>query len=312
MAGKRCDACGAGLSTFATEPVRPTCHTSANLPAPAHPARRLGPPFWIWSAGETAAALASRDLSTILRTYRRINRMSQQQLADLLGYDKTSTGHPARLRLRRLRLLRGHFHRRPWQASTGMVIWPLVWFAFGSVAPDDMDAQVDRHRSKLVQTGQSQDIRHISPGRNDEADMSYPQQHAYPPPHAMPPPPAAPKSKRWPWIVGLVGAFLFGLFIGIASNPNPAKSGAAGTTVTAPAQGGAAPVQNTPPPQQPAGPATTMDSGTYQVGVDVQAGQYKTDGPKDDNPMGCYWSRLKDDSGEFVELNGSCTWTKVG
>ncbi|MGB3441190.1 MAG: helix-turn-helix domain-containing protein [Actinophytocola sp.] len=43
----------------------------------------------MWSAGEAAAALASRDLATILRTYRRLNRFNQQQLADLLGYDKT-------------------------------------------------------------------------------------------------------------------------------------------------------------------------------------------------------------------------------
>jgi len=43
----------------------------------------------MWSTGAAAAALASRDLATILRTYRRLNRFSQQQLADLLGYDKT-------------------------------------------------------------------------------------------------------------------------------------------------------------------------------------------------------------------------------
>jgi transcriptional regulator with XRE-family HTH domain len=50
---------------------------------------RLGPAVWMWTAGEAAAALASRDLATILRTYRRLNRFNQQQLADLLGYDKT-------------------------------------------------------------------------------------------------------------------------------------------------------------------------------------------------------------------------------
>lgn len=89
MAGKSCDACGTGLSNFATEPVCPTCHASANLAGPAVPARRLGSAVWMWSTGEAAAALASRDLATILRTYRRLNRFNQQQLADLLGYDKT-------------------------------------------------------------------------------------------------------------------------------------------------------------------------------------------------------------------------------
>jgi transcriptional regulator with XRE-family HTH domain len=43
----------------------------------------------MWSAREAVAALASRDLAVILRTYRRLNGFSQQQLADLLGYDKT-------------------------------------------------------------------------------------------------------------------------------------------------------------------------------------------------------------------------------
>lgn len=89
MASKRCDACGAELSNLATEPVGRTCHASANNAAPAVPARRLVPAVWMWSAGEAAAALASRDLASILRTYRRLNRFSQQQLADLLGYDKT-------------------------------------------------------------------------------------------------------------------------------------------------------------------------------------------------------------------------------
>jgi hypothetical protein len=89
MASKRCDACGAELSNLATEPVCRTCHASANNAAPAVPARRLVPAVWMWSAGEAAAALASRDLASILRTYRRLNRFSQQQLADLLGYDKT-------------------------------------------------------------------------------------------------------------------------------------------------------------------------------------------------------------------------------
>jgi transcriptional regulator with XRE-family HTH domain len=43
----------------------------------------------MWSAHEAAAALASRDLAMILRTYRRLNGFSQERLADLLGYDKT-------------------------------------------------------------------------------------------------------------------------------------------------------------------------------------------------------------------------------
>jgi hypothetical protein len=88
------------------------------------------------------------------------------------------------------------------------------------------------------------------------------------------------------------------------------------------------------PPQQ-AYPATTMHSGIYQVGADVQPGQYETTGPEDKtHPLGCYWAQLENNSGqsgeiinngvldgpgsirinegEFVELRGDRTWTKAG
>lgn len=86
-------------------------------------------------------------------------------------------------------------------------------------------------------------------------------------------------------------------------------------------------------PPAPAGPATTVGNGTYEVGVDLEPGRYKTAGPSQSSivPM-CYWARHKDDSGEFrsiiandnlqgpgsltvkagefVEFSGDCTWTK--
>jgi hypothetical protein len=86
-------------------------------------------------------------------------------------------------------------------------------------------------------------------------------------------------------------------------------------------------------PAAPAGPATTVGDGTYEVGVDLEPGRYKTAGPSQSSiiPM-CYWARHKDDSGEFrsiianqnlqgpgsvtvkagefVEFSGGCTWTK--
>jgi transcriptional regulator with XRE-family HTH domain len=89
MAGGRCDACGAELSRFAAEPVCPTCHASAKHQPPMIPTPRLAPAVWMWSAPEASAALRSRDLATILRIYRRLNRLSQERLAALLGYDKT-------------------------------------------------------------------------------------------------------------------------------------------------------------------------------------------------------------------------------
>lgn len=89
MTGRRCDACGAGLSRLAVEPICPTCHASARHAAPVVPARQLMPAAWLWSAPEATAALRSRDLATILRVYRRLNKLSQERLAALLGYDKT-------------------------------------------------------------------------------------------------------------------------------------------------------------------------------------------------------------------------------
>lgn len=88
MSGKRCQVCGMHLSKFATEPACPTCRASANHATPIVPTR-LVPAVWMWCTREAAAALVSRDMAVILRTYRRHNGFTQQQLADRLGYDKT-------------------------------------------------------------------------------------------------------------------------------------------------------------------------------------------------------------------------------
>lgn len=45
--------------------------------------------MWLWASPEASRALRSRDLGGILRAYRRINRLSQERLAKLLGYDKS-------------------------------------------------------------------------------------------------------------------------------------------------------------------------------------------------------------------------------
>ena len=46
----------------------------------------------------------------------------------------------------------------------------------------------------------------------------------------------------------------------------------------------------------------TFGDGTYEVGVDVVAGRYKTQGPTDDLFKNCYWQRTKDDSGQFRSI----------
>lgn len=71
-------------------------------------------------------------------------------------------------------------------------------------------------------------------------------------------------------------------------------------------------------------------AGTYKVGVDIQAGSYKTTGSSN----GCYWQRMRDESGEldaiiandmitgpgrmmvkstdkFVKFTGDCQWTRT-
>ncbi|MDX8051415.1 helix-turn-helix transcriptional regulator [Lentzea sp. BCCO 10_0798] len=77
------------MSRLAVEPICPTCHASARHVAPVVPARQLVPAVWLWSTPEATTALKSRDLATILRVYRRLNKLSQERLAALLGYDKT-------------------------------------------------------------------------------------------------------------------------------------------------------------------------------------------------------------------------------
>jgi hypothetical protein len=161
--------------------------------------------------------------------------------------------------------------------------------------------------------------------------MSYQQQpppfQAYPP---GPPPVAPRKSRNWPWILAAVAAVIVALGV-IAGDPNSGDT--SGTASDQPAS--ATPAAAAKEPVKPAGPARSMDGGVYQVGVDVQAGRYKTPGPPADDAIGmCYWSRNKDDSGEFesliangvvegrgsvtvnkgefVEITGGCTWTKVG
>jgi hypothetical protein len=78
---------------------------------------------------------------------------------------------------------------------------------------------------------------------------------------------------------------------------------------------------------------STMEEGTYEIGVDAEPGRYKTTVPEDSS--NCYWARMKDDrggldsiiandnvspgarasvtvkSGEFFKSSGCGTWTKV-
>lgn len=86
---RRCERCGAQLSRFTSEAVCPTCHASVGENRPVLATRPVASTLWLWSGHEASAALRSGDLGVILRTYRRMNGLSQERLAELLGYDKT-------------------------------------------------------------------------------------------------------------------------------------------------------------------------------------------------------------------------------
>lgn len=88
MQRRRCEACGAELSRFATGPACATCDASAPRGL-APPTRPTPSAVWLWAGPEANAALATRDLSIIMKTYRALNGLSQDDLASILGYDKS-------------------------------------------------------------------------------------------------------------------------------------------------------------------------------------------------------------------------------
>jgi len=166
------------------------------------------------------------------------------------------------------------------------------------------------------------------------------------------------RPRRWPWIAALLAAFLAGVGVtGATVRHSVVQQTAAPapvtttSTVTATAQATAAPPVTivstvSAPPVTVTETATrtvtpsagaagrsrgdgTLGDGVHRMGTDAQAGRWKTPGPS--GSRGCYWSRLRDDSGdfeaiiandivqgptsvtvrsgEFLELSGGCTWS---
>lgn len=94
-------------------------------------------------------------------------------------------------------------------------------------------------------------------------------------------------------------------------------------------RGAAASAATAPTAPAPAGPPSTMADGTWEIGVDVQQGKYKTAGGDS-----CYWERLRHNDGslndtiqnysgagpqtvtvraaEYLRSQRCGTWTKVG
>lgn len=107
------------------------------------------------------------------------------------------------------------------------------------------------------------------------------------------------KSRRkWPWIVGGVVALMF--IIGVANEGNTATNatGPAGSSALTNQTTGSAPSS----PAAPSGPLTSFGDGTYAVGTDILAGTYHTTGQNNTNPMGCYWERDTDTSGNTSSI----------
>ena len=146
------------------------------------------------------------------------------------------------------------------------------------------------------------------------------------PGHAQPPNNKIPK---WPFFIA-VPLMVIVLAVACGGTKTPSSSapyyGPAGTTQTAQVAGPAA-------APKPSGPLTQFGDGTYEVGVDVVAGRYKTPGSGGQGIWeSCYWERAKSDSGdfgsiisndnlegpgsvtlkkgEFFKTNGGCNWTK--
>ncbi|MFJ4656238.1 multiprotein-bridging factor 1 family protein [Nocardia sp. NPDC088792] len=89
MADSRCQACGVTISRYAESPVCPTCATNTDAGRSVVRAAPIASAVWLWATAEASTAIATRDLPTILRAYRRINGTSQAALAELLGYDNS-------------------------------------------------------------------------------------------------------------------------------------------------------------------------------------------------------------------------------
>jgi hypothetical protein len=134
----------------------------------------------------------------------------------------------------------------------------------------------------------------------------------------------APKSRKpmskearigWSILAG-VGILITGVAIGAAGSPQSTTAVAAGdpaptVTVSIPGEPGAEvtvtepPVTVTAPPAPaktvtappPQAAAAISGDGTYEVGVDIKAGKYKTTGGE-----GCYWARLKNLDGDFDSI----------
>jgi hypothetical protein len=166
-------------------------------------------------------------------------------------------------------------------------------------------------------------------------------------------PPPAPKRPRvwWKVTLGVAAGFILGLAVGAGQGASAGATDTAATATAAPAPADTTPVASAPAPVTPvpaapaytppapaptpvqAGPLTSFDDGVYEVGVDIEAGKYKTPGPATTDILDSCYMEVGDGSGSLqgidqndnltgpgvvtlkagkvFKVSGGCTWTKV-
>jgi hypothetical protein len=130
------------------------------------------------------------------------------------------------------------------------------------------------------------------------------------PPHGGQPPsgyvpvqqqPKKPKRLGWAPLALVIGLAVGGIFGSIGDGTATTAEPTATVTVTETAEAETGPTKTVKPKPKPEPQIdSTMDEGTYEIGVDAKPGRYKTRVPE--NSPGCYWERLKDDRGGFNSI----------
>jgi hypothetical protein len=138
----------------------------------------------------------------------------------------------------------------------------------------------------------------------------------------------------WPWLVLTVAGVVVtavAAIVGTMTGSDSSEGGpptAVRVTVTA-TQFNTKTITQTVTPAPPSGPRSEFSDGVFEVGKDVQAGLYRTQGPNGSNDGGCYWTRTSPHgeliqngvvnkpgavtirAGEFIDSAGCQTWRRA-